>query len=395
MSMPSDPLPPPEVPSPRPAYRPGPPRQPAPPPPPRRGSCLEVAFLLSVLLNLFLIAGGGLVVLLAAVAGLSGGDSTLQEKFYGGKSTASDKIAVVKIDGIILEGLLNHVYKEIDTAAQDKAVKAVVLRIDSPGGSITASDDLYKRLVELRDGNPVKKTDGKKHLIVSMGGLAASGGYYVAMPGNPLVAERTTMTGSIGVYTALPNVAKLARKYGVEMDIIKRGEVKASGSLFKELTPEERQVWQDSVDAAYGQFERVVEEGRPNLKGKLEEYVVDRPMKTKDADGKEVTFTYRRQRADGGIFTADEAVKYGLIDKIGYLDDAIAEAKQAAGLGDDYKVVTYEKLFSLQDVFMSGQASDRGAGQVDMKKLAAGVSPRLWYLSPNSDLAGILAAAGR
>jgi protease-4 len=392
--MSPDPVPSPEPPTPRPAYRPAPPRQP-PPPPPRRGSCLEVAFVLSILLNLFLIAGGGLIVLLALAAGMSGSDGTVQEKFYGGKNTASDKIAVIKIDGVILEGLLNHVYKEIDTAAQDKAVKAVVLRIDSPGGSITASDDLYKRLVELRDGNPIKKTDGKKHLVVSMGGLAASGGYYIAMPGNPLFGERTTMTGSIGVYSAFPNVAKLAQKYGVEMDIIKRGAVKASGSLFKEMTPEERQVWQDSVDAAYEQFKHVVEEGRPQLKGKLEEYVIQRPMKTKDADGKETTFTYRRQRVDGGIFTADEAVKFGLIDKVGYLDDAIAEAKQAAGLGDDYKVVTYEKLFSLQDVFLGGETSERAGSQVDLKKLASGVSPRLWYLAPNSDLAGILAAASR
>ena len=389
MSMPPDHDP---VPPPRPSYRPPPPRQ---PPPPPRGSLLGVAFVLSVLLNLFLIIGAGVVVLVLVVVAASGGEGTLQEKLYAGKSTASDKIAVIKIDGVILEGLLNYVHKEIDTAAEDKNVKAVIVRIDSPGGSITASDDLYKRLVNLRDGDPVKKTDGKKHLVVSMGGLAASGGYYVAMPGHPLIAERTTMTGSIGVYTALPNVAKLAQKYGVEMDIIKRGEVKASGSLFKELTPEERQVWQESVDAAYGQFEHVVEEGRPNLKGKLEEYVINRPMKGKDAEGKEVAFTYRRQRADGGIFTADAALKYGLIDKIGYLDDAIQEAKQAAGLGDDYKVVTYDKLFSLQDMFVSGQASGRGAAQLDLKKLSAGVSPRLWYLASQSELSGILRVVGR
>jgi protease-4 len=357
---------------------------------------LGVAFTLSVLLNLFFIVAGGLFLVVLLVAAAGTGEVQLQEKFHSGKTSAHDKIAVIRIEGLILEDLLGFVHKQIDAAGQDKSVKAVVLRIDSPGGSIGASDDLYKRLVDLRDGNPDRKIEAKKHLVVSMGSLAASGGYYVAMPAKTLVAERTSVTGSIGVYTALLNFADLADKYGVKMNIIKHGEVKASGSMFKKLSPEDRQVWQDSVDHAYAQFLHVVEEGRPNLKGKLREEVVHKTVTGKgEDDGKEVSFTYVRRRADGGIFTADEALKYGLIDKIGYLDDAIKEAKQAAGLGDDYKAVTYERPVSLQELLIGSSASQSRTQIPDPQRLASAATPRLWYLAPGAEAAGLLSAGGR
>src|SRR5262249_43722741 len=223
----------------------GPPSRPAPPPPPQR-SFLGMALTLSLLVNFFLLGlvGFGFLIMVLLVVAAAGGESSslpLTEKVYSGKSTADSKVAVIKVDGVILEGMLGYVHKEIDTAAEDKKVKAVVVRIDSPGGSITASDDLHRRLTLLRDGNPEKKTEGKKNLVVSMGGVAASGGYYIAMPAKTLIAEKTTITGSIGVYAALPNIHELADKYGVQMEIIKRGEVKDSGSMFKAMTPEERQ----------------------------------------------------------------------------------------------------------------------------------------------------------
>jgi protease-4 len=218
---------------------------------------LGVAFTLSVLFNLFCVVAGGIVLLiLLMVAAASPSEAlTLQEKFHSGKSSAHDKIAVIRIEELILENMLGFVYKQIDVAGQDKNVKAVVLRIDSPGGSVTASDDLYRRLNELKKGNPSRKIDAKQHLIVSMGGIAASGGYYVAMPAELLYAEPTTVTGSIGVYAAFPNVAELADKYGIKVNIVKDGEVKASGSFFKKMTPEERRLWQDMVDHSYARFQ--------------------------------------------------------------------------------------------------------------------------------------------
>jgi protease-4 len=392
MSGPFDPAPPT---APPPPARPPAPRRP-PPPPPRGGSLLGVAFTLSVLLNLFFIIAGGLFLLvLVMVAAATPTDAlALQEKFHSGKASAKDKVAVIRIEGVILEDLLGFVHKQIDNAGQDKNVKAVVLRIDSPGGSIGASDDLYRRLVDLRDGNADRKIDAKTHLVVSMGSMAASGGYYVSMPAQTLLAERTTVTGSIGVYAAFPNVAQLADQYGVKVNIVKDGEVKASGSLFKKMRPEERQLWQDMVDNAFVQFQHVVEEGRPKLKGKLREIIVDKEMTGKGEDeGKPETFHYVRRRADGGIFTADDALKYGLVDKIGYLDDAIKEAKLAAGLGEECKAVTYERPFSLQEMLSGVSSSQSRGSSLDPQRLASGAMPRLWYLAPGAELAGMLSAA--
>jgi protease IV len=368
------------------------------PPPPRGGGsgCLGVAFTLSFILNLFLLGILGVGFLFVVVAALGTGESAipLREKVYSGSSTATNKVAVIKMEGVIMEGMLNFVHRQIDAAAEDKNVKAVVLRVESPGGSITASDDLHRRLTLLRDGNPDKKTTAKSDLVVSMGGIAASGGYYISMPAKTLFAERTTMTGSIGVYAAFPNISELAQKYGVSMDIIKRGDVKASGSMFKKMRPEERQVWDDMIGHAYGQFIDVVETGRLNLKGKLLEPVVDEERTFKDEDGKDTKFHYIRRRADGGIFTSDEALKYDLIDKIGYLEDAIAEAKKTAGVGDDCKVITYEKPFSLTESLGSLQSGE-SSSRLDLGHLASGLTPRVWYLAPGSEAAGIVSAAAR
>src|SRR5262249_38882712 len=144
--------------------------------------------------------------------------SSLREQHVSGKASARDKIAVIQINGIILEGLISFAEKQIEQAARDSDVKAVVVCIVSPGGSITASDHLYRRLKELRDGNSDKGFAGKP-LVVSMGSVAASGGYYIAMPAKTVFAEPTTLTGSIGVYVALPNVHELTDKHGIKMEV--------------------------------------------------------------------------------------------------------------------------------------------------------------------------------
>src|SRR5579884_2544255 len=293
---------------------------------PGRTPLLGCAFALSLALNLI----GILVILLLCMGFLLLHKPTtvpLAEKHYSGKSTATDKIAIITLDGILLEGLLAYPHKQIEQAAEDRHVKAIVVRINSPGGSITASDDLYHKLLELRDGNP-KKDRGPRPLIVSMGGMAASGGYYVAMPGQTLFAERTTLTGSIGVYASFPNIKKLADDHGVKLVTIKQGEIKDSGSPFAEMSPHERQVWQDMVDDAYQHFLHIVETGRPMLAGgKLLEPLTLKPIQAgptflKDKADKPQE-QYRRYLADGGVWTAEKALKYKLVDKIGTLDDAV------------------------------------------------------------------------
>jgi protease-4 len=371
-------------------------RLPPPPPPPSRSSFLGCAFALSFILNLV----GGLIILFGCLgfSVLYKPDTIrLGEKHYSGQSRASDKVAIITLDGVILEGLLGFANKQIEQAAEDHNVKAIVVRINSPGGSITASDDLYRKLIELRDGNS-KKTHAPRPMIVSMGGLAASGGYYVAMPGQTVFAEPTTLTGSIGVYTSFPNVKKLGDQYGVAMNIIKQGQIKDSGSPFTEMSAHEQQVWQDMVNDAYQRFIQVVEKGRPMLAdGKLLEPLTITPTKSgptflkPEADKNK---PYKRYLADGGVWTAENALKYKLVDKIGTLDDAVQAAHDAANLSDNYQVIKYERPSTLADLLgLGAQSSVPPSGSVlDPARLQAGFAPRVWYLAPGAELSGMFAA---
>jgi protease-4 len=367
-------------------------------------------FLASLGLNVVLICGGLFLGSLAGGAEAEG--LRVREKYHGGNSHASDKVAVVRVEGAIMEGYLTFAHNQIDRAAGDKSVKAVVLRIESPGGTITASDDLHRRLIQLRDGTTPKYAEHSpfpKPLVVSMGNLAASGGYYIAMPAKKskpeevkIFAEPTTITGSIGVYASFPDIHKLTDKYGVEMKTIKAGDIKASGSMFHEMTPQERQPWDDMVSNAYDRFLGVVADGRPPLtKEQLKDEVTmhgdiplidDRGNVIKGEDGKPKTAAFTRKRADGGIYTADEAVKYGLVDKVGTVDDAIAEAAKQAGLAK-YQAVVYERPLSLLTALTGGAESRAGAA--DLGRLIGGLGPRVWYLVPQAELSAVLGTAGR
>jgi protease-4 len=221
------------------------------------------------------------------------------------------------------------------------------------------------------------------------------------MPGQHIYAERTTITGSIGVYSAFLNVHELASKYGVKMEMVKAGDVKGAGSMFHELKPQERQMWQDMVDNAYKQFLDIVETGRPPLKGTLTKDLV-----RVDADGKKLpdeiaeyddkgdvipgkTVPYKRKLADGGIFTAPVAKQYKLIDEIGFVEDAVKKAATLAGLSqNDYKTVVYEKPLTLLSLL---GASAKQSERSEFARLAAAAGPRVWYLAPNSEFAGVLA----
>jgi protease-4 len=388
-------------------------RQPPPPPPPRGGGAWRALFvivlIISLGLNVLMCCGG-----LGSLVGMGGGDvegAPVREKFHGGTAGADDKVAVVAIEGVIMEGALTYSHKQIDKAASDKNVKAVVVRIESPGGTITASDELHRRLVQLRDGTTPKFTaqsPAAKPLVVSMGNLAASGGYYIAMPAKQtkdeikIFAEPTTITGSIGVYASFPDIHKLADKYGVELKMIKAGDIKGSGSMFHEMSPQERQPWDDMVNHAYDRFLGIVADGRPGLtKDQLRNEVTlsgdiplidDKGNVIKGDDGKPKTAPYTRKRADGGIYTAEEAVKFGLVDKVGTVDDAIAEAAKQAGL-TKYRAVTYERPLSLLTALTG--AESRASTGLDVGKLVNGLGPRVWYMIPQAELSAVIGPLGR
>jgi protease IV len=375
-----------------------PPPPPVAPPPRRSGWTLFLLIALAVSIGLNIVA------MMALHLTDTEDSSTVTEHYHSGKSSAHDKIAIVKMDGVIMDGSLGFVHKQIDQAASDSAVKAVVLRISSPGGSITGSDDLYRRLIELRDGTNPQQKGGKKPLIVSMGAMAASGGYYIAMPAEYIFAEVTTMTGSIGVYAAFPNVAEMGEKFGFGINLIKAGAVKDSGSPFKFMTAPEREVWQDMINQSYDRFTEVVEKGRGSaLKIKPRGDVpwtakeipdIDKHGKPIQENGQPKMLHFVRQVADGGVWTAKDAEKLGLIDKIDYLDAAIKETAQRAKLADGvYKVVSYEKPQTLASMIFGSQG--KPAQQLDASKLTAGATPRLWFMTPQAEVAGLLAAMGK
>jgi protease-4 len=372
------------------------------------GRVFLVLFLLSsVALNVLLICGG---YFLGGLLDSEPSDGPPRERFYSGNADAKDRIAVIRIDGSIVDGQLSYEHRQIEAAAQNPNVKAVVVRIDSPGGTISASDDLHRRLIQLRDGTTRKfqaRGTSSKPLVASMGGIAASGGYYVAMPAatgagpvaKKLFAERTTITGSIGVYSTFLQAEELAKRYGVGMELIKAGSVKGSGSWFHRMTPQERQPFADMVDHAYQQFIEVVEAGRPQLQGKLTEDLFppktipvydDRGDVVKNEAGQPKTTTYTRQRADGGIFTAEEALKWGLIDAIGTLDDAVAEAAKLAMI-TNYRAIIYERPISLMGLLTGSQASTRP----DFGQIATGLGPRVWYLAPGAEMNALVNIFGR
>ena len=245
----------------------------------------------------------------------------IEEKYVSHSKTASDKLAIIKINGLIAseDGFAKW---QIDQVRDDPNVKAVVVRIDSPGGTINASNYLYHRLVEL-------KNEKKIPLVVSMGGLAASGGYYVSMAvgdtPDTIYAEPTTWTGSIGVVIPHYDISELLTKWDITDDSIVSNPLKLLGSPTRKVTPElakqEHDILQDLVDQSFADFKDIVKSGRPAFQkdpAKLDKL------------------------ATGQVFTAKQAKDDGLVDQIGYLDDAVNAAIKLNKLEpENVRVVKY------------------------------------------------------
>ena len=356
-----------------------------------------LVLLLSVLVNLAFVLGYVGVI----NDPLSDDPNSVEEHFYLGDARAADKIAIVRVSGVISESGIAFPVRQLRAAATDRHVKAVVLRIDSPGGTVSASEELYQCIVNVRD-NTGRRFPGTapKPVSVSMGALAASGGYYIAAAGHPIVAERVTITGSIGVFAALPNVADMAHKNGVKLELVKAGGIKASGSFFHNLSPEERQTWQDTVDNAYDTFLDVIAKGRPDLTPDtlrktvvLERMVPKRDEKGNpelDAAQKPIEVKYTRIRADGGTFTAPQAQQFKLIDGIEDLPSAVRNAATRNGLSK-FKAVTYEKSSGLAEKLTGLPLGNHGS-LLHLPDVSGTLTPRLWYLAPTAD-AGLLTPA--
>jgi protease-4 len=251
----------------------------------------------------------------AALAGCTGfaGYNPPQFKEVLLQGTGSDKILLIDINGPIsnqplliqnvgiIPGMTARVRQELELAFNDNSIRGVLLRIDSPGGTITDSDVIYHSLMEFKKAKKVK-------VIAAMGDIAASGALYIAMAADEIYAHPTTVTGSIGVIMDHMDVADLMNKLGVRSDPVTSGKYKDISSQFRKMTDEERTLLQAVVSAQYEHFIKVVQDGRPKM-----------------------TQQQIRSIADGRIFTADEAKERGLIDGIGYLDDVYKRISQLAG----------------------------------------------------------------
>ena len=302
----------------------------------------------------------GLVALVLAL-GASGGQSApaavYEEEYVSGAGPS--KIAVVPVEGEIApantavtetqptstpEGLADALRQ----ARNDPSVAAVVLEVNSPGGGVTASDEMHQSILDF------KESSGKP-VVVSMGDTAASGGYYISTAADRIVANETTLTGSLGVIFSLTNISELADKYGVKQEVVKSGKFKDMGSSFRELTPEEREILQSIVDESYDQFVAVIVKGR----GLPEERV--------------------REIADGRVYSGEQARELGLVDSFGGLDEAAEVSEDLAGV-DEATVVRYVQPESFTDALLSSFAPQKPEALQIAEEAGLTLEPKPYYL---------------
>jgi protease IV len=298
-----------------------------------------------------------LAVVLILAAGGPTAPAVYAEEYVAGDGAS--RIAVVPVEGTIAtadntvggiqptttpEGLADALRQ----AGQDTSVVAVVIEVNSPGGGVTASDEMHQSILDF------KKNTGKP-VVVSMGDTAASGGYYISTAADRIVAHETTLTGSLGVIIPLPNFAEAADKYGIKQVVIKSGKYKDMGSAFREMTPEERDILQSFVDDLYAQFVDVISEGRDIPKDRV------------------------REIADGRVYSGLQAKKLGLIDSFGGLDEASAIAGNLAGTSDT-TVVRYVQQPSFTDTLLARLALEKPQAEQIMDAAGLNLEPKPYYL---------------
>ncbi len=219
-----------------------------------------------------------------------------------------DRIGVVEIKGLISEA--DEVLDNLRQFARDESIKALIVRIESPGGAVGASQEIYREL---------KRISQEKPVVASLGSVAASGGLYVALGAQKIVAAPGTLTGSIGVMIQIPNIRKLLERVGIEATVLKSGPYKDTGSLLRPLTKEEKKILMETIEDVYTQFVQAVSESRGIPEEKVREF------------------------ADGRVFTGRKAKELGLVDLLGNFEDAVDLAASLAGLKETPHLVYPEE----------------------------------------------------
>ena len=250
-----------------------------------------------------------------------------------------EKIAIIEVRGVIIDP--QPTVEKLIKFRKNEKIKAIILRVDSPGGAVGPSQEIYSE---------IKKVQKEKKVVVSMGSVAASGGYYIACAADMIMANPGTITGSIGVIVESLNVEELFNKIGLRPEVIKSGAHKDIGSPFRKMSPEEKQLLQGVLDNVHEQFIKAVAEGR---KLPLEKV---------------------RSLADGRIFSGDQAKTMGLVDELGNLQDTIALAAKMVGIEGEPEVIYPErKRFSLIDLLL-------GESILRFLETRGEIFPRLYFL---------------
>lgn len=273
-----------------------------------------------ILVGLMVIAG--LLVFFFALLLLIG-----QYAFKSGSSQFAfgDKIGVVEIRGVISHS--SGIIEQLHEYEEDVKVKAIILRIDSPGGGVGPSQEVHREVLKIKK---------KKKVVASMGAVAASGGYYIACASDHIFANPGTITGSIGVLMEFANLEDLFKKIGIKGLVLKSGEHKDIGSPFREMTVEEKKIIQSVIDNVHQQFIQAV------------------------ADGRKMDRSRVAQVADGRILTGEQAKQLGLIDQIGNLQDAIETTSKMVGIEGKPVILYPKKKFSFLDLLLSEIAGTIG-----------------------------------
>ena len=289
----------------------------------------------------------------------------LQEFTLQGKEKG--KVLIIPVRGIIsdntkkgmlydMPGMVQEIVSQLRIAEKDKEIRAVLLKIDSPGGSTTATDILYHEIMVF------KKRTGVK-VVAAMMNMATSGGYYVSLPSDLIVAHPTSITGSIGVIFLRPKVTDLMGKIGLDIEVIKSGQNKDMGSPFRQSTEEERKIFQDLINELGGRFINLVARHR-----KIDQAILS-------------------DISSARVYLANEALQVGLVDKIGYLNDAILQAKKLAGLNENCKVIVYRRTrYSNDNIYNTSTTKfgSQGLSLIDLGILDSITSLRtgFYYLWP-------------
>ena len=300
------------------------------------------------------------------------------ETFFSGNAESKDKVAIIRIQGTIMPPFTERILEQLEQAQKDSAVKGVLLTIDSPGGLVADSHQIYHQLTELRETKPV---------YVAMKRIAASGGYYVAMGAGPegkIFAEPTTWTGSIGVIIPRYDVSGLADSWNIKSVPLKTGKFKDALSPFRELSPGERAIWGEILNESFEKFLTVIDENRqqlairkteaPTAEGDPEVVVNHLALVPADAKPDDPV-----NLATGRIFTATAALANGMVDEIGFEEDALAALKEKVGL-EEARVVTYQSPVTLWEALL-GFGKAQAPEEKQQAKLDAAVPQAMYYFS--------------